>query len=204
MRVLLFGGTFDPPHNGHLNNLKAAVQAVQPDEVVVMPAGVPPHKKASSTPAGLRYAMCGCFEELFRLPSSPRFTLSDWEIRRAEQGYRNYSVDTLKMLGQTRPGAELYMTVGSDMLLDFTKWHDGQTILKLCVLVVQSRQSGDDRLLTEQAEQLQAQGARILFAHAPALPLASRDIRSGAVSLEQLPEPVRRLVQENHLYGYGR
>ena len=99
---------------------------------------------------------------------------------------------------------ELYMTVGSDMLLGFTKWHDWQTILKLCVLVVQSRQPGDDRLLTEQAEQLQAQGARILFAHAPALPLASRDIRSGAVSLEQLPGPVRRLVQENHLYGYGR
>ena len=204
MKVLLFGGTFDPPHNGHLNNLRAAVQAVGPDEVVVMPAGVPPHKAASSTPAKLRYAMCGCFEELFRTPGSPRFTLSDWEIRRAGEGYRNYSVDTLEMLKKTRQGAELYMTIGSDMLLGFTRWHDWQRILTLCVLVVQSRQPGDDRLLNEQAKQLQARGGRILFAHAPALPLASRDIRSGAVPLEQLPPLVRRLVAENHLYGYGR
>ena len=54
MKALLFGGTFDPPHVGHMNNLRAAMQAVQPDVVLVMPAGIPPHKHASATPGHVR------------------------------------------------------------------------------------------------------------------------------------------------------
>ena len=64
MKALLFGGTFDPPHAGHMNNLRAAMQAVQPDVVLVMPAGIPPHKHASATPGELRLAMCECFKAL--------------------------------------------------------------------------------------------------------------------------------------------
>ena len=51
MKILLYGGTFDPPHYGHLNNLRAAMEPIAPDRVIVMPAGIPPHKAASSTPA---------------------------------------------------------------------------------------------------------------------------------------------------------
>ena len=56
MKTLLYGGTFDPPHNGHMNNLRAALALVQPDRALVMPAGTPPHKHASATPAELRLA----------------------------------------------------------------------------------------------------------------------------------------------------
>ena len=49
MKTLLYGGTFDPPHNGHMNNLRAALALVQPDRALVMPAGTPPHKHASAT-----------------------------------------------------------------------------------------------------------------------------------------------------------
>ena len=58
MKLLLYGGTFDPPHLGHMNNLRAAMELIAPDRVIVMPAGIPPHKAASSTPAELRLAMC--------------------------------------------------------------------------------------------------------------------------------------------------
>ena len=58
MKLLLYGGTFDPPHLGHMNNLRAAMDAVKPDRVIVMPAGIPPHKAASATPAQHRLAMC--------------------------------------------------------------------------------------------------------------------------------------------------
>ena len=54
MKVLLYGGTFDPPHNGHLNNLRAAAARVQPDKVVVMPAGLSPFKQKTSAPGALR------------------------------------------------------------------------------------------------------------------------------------------------------
>ena len=77
MKTLLYGGTFDPPHNGHMNNLRAALALVQPDRALVMPAGTPPHKHASATPAELRLQMCACFTAL-----SPAVQVSDWEIRR--------------------------------------------------------------------------------------------------------------------------
>ena len=64
MKTLLYGGTFDPPHNGHMNNLRAALALVQPDRALVMPAGTPPHKHASATPAELRLQMCACFTAL--------------------------------------------------------------------------------------------------------------------------------------------
>ena len=83
-KVLLYGGTFDPPHNGHMNNLRAALALVQPDRALVMPAGTPPHKHASATPAELRLQMCACFTAL-----SPAVQVSDWEIR---QGGRSYTV----------------------------------------------------------------------------------------------------------------
>ena len=83
MKVLLYGGTFDPPHNGHLNNLRAAAGRVRPDHVVVMPAGVPPHKAASTTPAALRLEMCRCFYALEGSPDIPSLTVSSWEIGRS-------------------------------------------------------------------------------------------------------------------------
>ena len=131
MKVLLYGGTFDPPHNGHLNNLRAAAGRVLPDLAVVMPAGVPPHKAASATPAALRLEMCRCFAGLQGLPGLPRVTVSDWEIRQAAQGRRNYTVLTLEMLARAWPGATLYLTVGSDMLETFREWYRWQDILQL-------------------------------------------------------------------------
>ena len=109
MKIMLYGGTFDPPHNGHINNLRAALALVRPDRAIVMPAGTPPHKQASTTPAALRFAMCQCFKSL-----SPVVEVSDWEIRR---GGRSYTVHTLEWLRSCDPAAELYLCVGSDMLL---------------------------------------------------------------------------------------
>ena len=115
MKIMLYGGTFDPPHNGHINNLRAALALVRPDRAIVMPAGTPPHKQASTTPAALRLQMCACFTAL-----SPVVEVSDWEIRR---GGRSYTVHTLEWLRSCDPAAELYLCVGSDMLLSFDGWH---------------------------------------------------------------------------------
>ena len=66
MRVLLYGGSFDPPHYGHMNNLRAAAARVRPDRVVVMPAGVSPFKQGTTASGPLRVEMCGCFAALAR------------------------------------------------------------------------------------------------------------------------------------------
>ncbi len=102
MRILLYGGSFDPPHYGHLNNLRAAAARVCPDRVVVMPAGVSPFKRGTSASGPLRVEMCGCFAELAR-EMGFGLEVSGWEVEQAEQGRKNYSVLTLEKLAGRTP-----------------------------------------------------------------------------------------------------
>ena len=192
MKLLLFGGTFDPPHNGHMRLLQSAIDAVQPDKVVVMPAGIPPHKAASATPASLRLTMCHCFA-----PLHPDLTVSDWEIRR---GGKNYTIDTVRMLESRYPGAEIFLSVGSDMLTTFTQWREWQSLLEKTTLVVQSRYSGDAASLAAAARDLEAAGGRVVFAHAPVLQAASSDVRAGKLGMDALPPLVQHICKQYHLY----
>ncbi len=179
MKVLLYGGTFDPPHNGHLNNLRAAAARVQPDKVVVMPAGLSPFKQKTSAPGALRLEMCSCFHALEEdADTIPQLEVSGWEIEQAAAGNRNYTVLTVEKLARENPGAQLYLAIGSDMLLSFDGWHRWQDILRLAHLVVTSRHVGDDPELHAKALRLDPTGARILFAPVQALPMASSDIRA--------------------------
>ena len=192
MKLLLFGGTFDPPHNGHMRLLQSAIDAVQPDKVVVMPAGIPPHKAASATPASLRLTMCQCFA-----PLHPDLTVSDWEIGR---GGKNYTIDTVRMLESRYPGAEIFLSVGSDMLTTFTQWGEWQSLLEKTTLVVQSRYSGDAASLAAAARDLEAAGGRVVFAHAPVLQAASSDVRAGKLGMDALPPLVQHICKQYHLY----
>ncbi|WP_425371591.1 nicotinate (nicotinamide) nucleotide adenylyltransferase [Gemmiger formicilis] len=197
MKILLYGGTFDPPHNGHMNNLRAALALVQPDRALVMPAGTPPHKHASATPAELRLQMCACFTAL-----SPAVQVSDWEIRR---GGRSYTVHTLEWLRGQDPDGALYLCVGSDMLLTFQEWYRWQDMLKMAALVVESRTGTDEAALHAAAAELKKAGGRVLFARAESYPCASSDIRSGKIPREQWPEvlppEVLAVIKEHRLYG---
>ena len=143
MKVLLYGGTFDPPHNGHLNNLRAAADRVRPDKVVVMPAGLSPFKQHTSAPGALRLEMCRCFAALAQEPGMPPLEVSGWEVAQAAAGSRNYTVLTLEMLARENPSAVLYLAIGSDMLLSFEGWHRWQDILRIARVVVTSRDIGD-------------------------------------------------------------
>ncbi len=185
-RVLLFGGTFDPPHAGHMHSLAAAIRAVKPHRVIVMPAGIPPHKAASATPGEWRAAMCQCFVPLF-----PGLEVSDWEIR--GEG-KSYTIDTVRMLARRFAGAALYLCIGSDMLLSFTEWRCWRELLQRAALVVQSRERED-------GEALRAEGGRVLFTDAPALPMASSAIRAGGPGAPPLLPWVEQVARQHHLYG---
>ena len=174
MKVLLYGGTFDPPHNGHLNNLRAAAARVQPDKVVVMPAGLSPFKQKTSAPGALRLEMCSCFHALEEdADTIPQLEVSGWEIEQAAAGNRNYTVLTVEKLARDYPGAQLY-------------------------------HMGDDPELHAKALRLDPTGARILFAPVQALPMASSDIRTRLTAGEgceaELPEAVRAVIRREKLY----
>ena len=192
MKILLYGGTFDPPHWGHINNLRAAMQAVQPDKVIVMPAGIPPHKAASATPGSLRLQMCRCFLQLGK-----QVEISDWEI--SHEG-KSYTVNTLRMLHSTYPDAQLYLTVGSDMLTSFRTWREWQSILQLATLVVESREADDAAMLAEFADSLCGDGARVLFARAKPVPMSSSEIRQGSAGAEAVPPEVWQIISSRGLY----
>ncbi len=192
MKILLYGGTFDPPHWGHINNLRAAMQAVQPDKVIVMPAGIPPHKAASATPGSLRLQMCRCFLQL-----GEQVEISDWEI--THEG-KSYTVNTLRMLHSTYPDAQMYLTVGSDMLTSFRTWREWQSILQLATLVVESREADDAAMLAEFADSLCGDGARILFARAKPVPMSSSEIRQGSAGAEAVPPEVWQIISSRGLY----
>lgn len=206
MKILLYGGSFDPPHNGHLNNLRAAAARVRPDRVVVMPAGLSPFKQQTAAPGALRLEMCTCFRVLAEGPDAavPQLEVCGWEVEQAAQGKRNYTVLTLEMLARENPGAELYMGVGSDMLLSFEGWFRWQDILRLARLVVVSRNIGDDPALHAKAKQLDPAGGRILFAQVKALPMSSSGLRArlavGEDCAAELPKTVRRIIRREGLY----
>ena len=207
MKILLYGGSFDPPHNGHLNNLRAAADRVHPDKIVVMPAGTSPFKEGTNASGALRLEMCRCFAALAQEPGMPPLEVSGWEVAQAAAGSRNYTVLTLEMLARENPGAILYLAIGSDMLLSFDGWCRWEDILKLARLVVTSRNVGDDPALHAKARQLDASGARILFAPVEALPMASSALRArlaaGEECEKELPASVRRVIRREGLYTKG-
>ena len=133
--------------------------------------------------------------------------VSGWEVEQAEQGRKNYSVLTLEKLARENPGDELYLAIGSDMLLRFDGWHRWEDILRLAHLVVTSRNIGDDPALHAKARQLDASGARILFAPVEALPMASSVLRTRLAAGEEceneLPASVRRVIRREGLYTKG-
>lgn len=131
MRIGIFGGTFNPPHLGHKNLALQIKEAADLDRIIIIPAFVPPHKQAQQLASGEHRAkMCEImFVEDF-------FTVSDIEIRR--QG-KSYTYDTVCQLKDEYPDDELFLIIGSDMLLSFHKWFRYEDILSYVTLCVASR-----------------------------------------------------------------
>lgn len=199
MKLLLFGGTFDPPHNGHVALLRHAIEAVQPDKIIVMPAGTPPHKAASQTPGEWRYEMCRCF-----LSVDPRVQLSRFELQR--QG-KSYTLLTVEHLAEKYPGAKIYLAIGSDMLLTFTEWHDYRTLLSKVILVAQSRDAEETAQMLPAIEALRKENAEILFMDVQVLKLSSTALRQAAEEGEDIsafiPPEVTQVLHRHPIYRKG-
>lgn len=128
MRLGIYGGSFDPPHLGHLHAAVAAAKHLKLDKLLLIPAGVPPHKEL---PEGVpsaehRAAMTALMAEQAALLSGVPVEVSRMEIERAG---KSYTADTVRALCGAYPDAELWLLMGTDMFLTFQDWHEPDEIL---------------------------------------------------------------------------
>lgn len=135
MRLGIFGGTFDPPHFGHLLAAVDAVERLTLDRLVLVPASVQPLKSASTTAAAEhRLAMTRLL-----VADDVRFDVDPLEIERAGL---SFSVDTLAVFAKRFPAAERFFLVGADVLRTFEKWRQPERVLALATLAVMTRDDG--------------------------------------------------------------
>jgi len=133
VRIGILGGTFNPPHLGHLVCAQEAYLQLHLDRVMVIPAWIPPHKPVEDEPgADHRLELC----RLAFQRDESRFAVSDLEIRREGT---SYTVDTLQELHSREPDSELYLIVGADIAAGLPKWRDPERVLSLATLAVAQR-----------------------------------------------------------------
>jgi nicotinate-nucleotide adenylyltransferase len=188
VRLGVFGGTFDPPHLGHLAAASDAAHALALDRVVWVPAADHPFNgSAVRTRAEVRLEMVRA-----AIAGDPRFEASDLEMRRAGP---SYTVDTLRELRSAHPGAELFFLTGADNLRDLPKWREPDEIVRLACLVVVSREGES---LPEDAEH----PARAV--HVPRLDVSSTEVRRRVAAGEPIrylvPDGVRAVIEREGLY----
>ncbi len=137
MRIGIYGGTFNPIHTGHLEAAGYAVKKLRLEKLLLIPAGLPPHKdlEAGAPPPGKRLEMVRLAAETCSAEAL------DLELRR--EG-KSYTLDTLRELKKCYPKDRLFLLMGSDMFLSFHKWKEPKKIAKLCTLCAFSRERQDE------------------------------------------------------------
>jgi nicotinate-nucleotide adenylyltransferase len=177
MRIGIFGGSFDPPHNGHLGIATHAAERLKLDRTILVPSAIPPHKleRDLSSPEE-RLMMCR-----LAIEDIPTLSVSEVELRR--EGV-SYSVDTLRDFSQLFPGSELFMLIGMDNYLEFHLWRDPAQILELATVIVMDR-PGYRSLHKDPPP-----GSRIRRVEVPQFDISSTEIRR----LVHLGEPISGLV----------
>jgi nicotinate-nucleotide adenylyltransferase len=132
MRIGVFGGTFNPPHIGHLIVAESAKEALSLDTVLFIPCASPPHKSSRS----LADAECRLEMVKLAISGNSSFQASDIEIQR---GGRSYTIDTLRALTAMYPRAQLYLLIGIDNLLELHTWKEPHEIFGLAEVVSVNR-----------------------------------------------------------------
>ena len=198
MRIVVFGGSFNPPHLGHAEAARTVAAALAPDRFLILPANEPPHKELEEgSPNGQqRLELCRlAFREV------PGAEVSDWELRR--EG-KSYTADTVEVLREKYPEDELILVLGADMFLCVAKWYRFEYLLEQCTLAVLDREGEEEEALRLHGEELERRwGARwLLLPHEP-LPMSSGEIRHRLkfrLGSDELDDEVYSCIVKNGYY----
>jgi nicotinate-nucleotide adenylyltransferase len=196
VRIGILGGTFNPPHLGHLVSAQEAYIQLELERVILIPARQPPHKPVDEEPgAGHRLELCR-----LAVDGDPRFEVSDLELNRDGP---SYTVDTLSSLHSSTPDTDLYLILGGDIAAGLPDWHQPERVLSLATVAVAKRR-GTPRELVEQSLARLRGGERTKFFHMPRIGVSStfirERVRAGQSIRYLVPDKVAGYIAEEGLY----
>jgi nicotinate-nucleotide adenylyltransferase len=192
----ILGGTFNPPHMGHLVMAQEALDQLDLDRVVLMPVAVPPHKEAREDPgADARVDLCR-----LAVGDDDRLEVSTLEV---DRGGASYTVDTLRTFHDLEPEHDLIFIVGGDMAQSLPAWREPEAILQLARLAVAEREGVRREDIARRLEPLHA-GDRVLFFDMPRIDVSSSAIRrrvaEGRPIRYLVPDAVAEAIADRGLY----
>jgi nicotinate-nucleotide adenylyltransferase len=192
-KIGIFGGSFNPPHNGHVNLAVQAKEELELDKMLIMPTGTSPHKGTAKLGFYSRVTLCKlAFSNL------PGFEVTDIEGKIVGTSYTFNSLRLLKM--QYPKDAVFYLLIGADMLFSFKDWHNYEALLKECNVVAAAREPGQLPEMTEHATEI----GRIKVLNLDVTKVSSSEIREKIVNGRDVsglvPEKVLNFIKERKFY----
>jgi nicotinate-nucleotide adenylyltransferase len=196
MRIGILGGSFNPPHLGHLVMAQEAMSGLELDKVVLMPVFLPPHKQLSDDPGPEeRFELCR-----LAVAKDDRFEVSRLEL---DRGGPSYTVDTLRAIHARSPGDDLTFIVGGDVAQGLATWREPEAVLELATLAVAEREGIRRRDIAERVAALKG-AERLRFFDMPRIDVSSsavrRRVREGQPIRYLVPDDVARAVGARGYY----
>ncbi len=200
-RIGIYGGTFNPPHIGHISAALQAVDALRLDRLLLIPDRIAPHKQLPDSSATPEQRL-----QMVKLAAKdhPQLEVSDMELQREGTSYTYLTVLELK---EKRPDAELLLLMGTDMFLSFGKWKNPDIILQNATIGVLYRgEKGEKAAIEAKKQEMEASGARIELVQNDVVTISSTDLRRMLIfrcADDFLPDGVNAFIQMNNLYHTG-
>jgi len=196
-RIGLFGGTFDPPHLGHLILASEAQSQLELTRLLWVLTPEPPHKQDQViTSIEHRLAMVK-----LAIEDNPGFELSSVELDRPGP---HFTIETVQIIARQNPSAQIVPIIGGDSLRDLPTWHEAKELLYACHWVGVMRRPSDAANLEALERELPGISSKVHYVDAPLLEIASREIRvriaHGQSVRYYLPKSVYDYIEEHHLY----
>lgn len=186
-KILIFGGSFDPVHKGHIDSCNSAIAKVDPDLTIIIPNKIPPLKSTLHASASARDRLNMC---KLAFSNMGNLKISSFELRQASNT-PSYTYKTIQYLLKKYPEAKLYLLVGYDRYCDFNKWKNYKYILNHVTLVVGIRNTNTLDLKDDK------KSIPVLF---PSVNISSAELRLKP-NKEYMTEPVINYINENGLYA---
>ena len=199
MKIAIYGGSFNPPHIGHVEAARSVYRQLRPDRFLIIPTNIPPHKEMEENSPSPQTRL-----EFARLAVGdiPGAEISDMEILR--EG-KSFTADTVGVLRERYPDDELCIVMGTDMFLSFRTWYRWEYLTEQCTLAVLSREEDDAAEIEAFRDKLvrECRARVILIPHEP-LPMSSTEIRAAlreGSGAGLVPDEVYRYILRSGSYG---